>query len=78
LRDRVGNDLNIVVAGLLQDLALLQPSERSRFGYKRAAKMLASGIDRPIAELIDEGTFREIPYVGAAAERVALELVRTG
>ena len=78
LKDQVGGDLNIAVAGLLQDLAILQPSERSRFGYKRAAKALAAGIDRPIAELIEEGTFREIPYVGAATERVALELVRTG
>lgn len=71
-------DLNIVAAGLLQDLALLQASERSRFGYTRAAKALAAGIDRSIADLIEEGTFREIPYVGAATERVALELVKTG
>jgi len=78
LREAVGNDLNIVVAGLLQDLALLQPSERSRFGYKRAAKALSAGIDRSIADLIDEGTFREIPYVGAATERVAVEVVKTG
>jgi len=39
-------DLNIIAGGLLQDLALLQPSERSRFGYKRAAKAVAAGIDR--------------------------------
>jgi histidinol phosphatase-like PHP family hydrolase len=78
LRDEVGRDLNIAAAGLLQDLALLQPSERSRFGYRRAAKALAAGIDRSIADLIDEGTFREIPYVGAATERVARELVHTG
>ena len=78
LRDQIGNDLNIVAAGLLQDLAILQPSERSRFGYKRAAGALAAGIDRPIADLIEEGTFREIPYVGAATERVAMELVKTG
>jgi hypothetical protein len=78
LRDQIGSDLNIVAAGLLQDLALLQPSERSRFGYKRAAKALASGIDRAIADLIEEGTFREIPYVGSATERVAVELVKTG
>lgn len=78
MRDHVGGDLNIAVAGLLQDLAILQPSERSRFGYKRAAKALAAGIDRPIADLIAEGTFREIPYVGAATERVALEVVQTG
>jgi histidinol phosphatase-like PHP family hydrolase len=78
LRDRIGGDLNIAAASLLQDLALLQPSERSRFGYKRAAKALAAGIDRPIADLIEEGTFREIPYVGVATERVARELVHTG
>ena len=41
LLDLVRRDLNIVAAGLLQDLALLQPSERSRFGYKRAAKAIA-------------------------------------
>jgi histidinol phosphatase-like PHP family hydrolase len=78
LKDQVGSDLNIAAAGLLQDLALLQPNERSRFGYKRAAKVLATGIDRSIADLIDEGTFLEIPYVGAATERVARELVQTG
>jgi len=78
LRDRIGSDLNIAAAGLLQDLALLQPSERSRFGYKRAAKAIAAGVDRSIADLIEEGTFREIPYVGAATERVARELVETG
>lgn len=78
LTDQVGSDVNIAVAGLLQDLALLQPTERSRFGYKRAAKVVAAGIDRSIADLIEEGTFREIPYIGAATERVAIEVVRTG
>jgi putative hydrolase len=78
LRDEVGGDWNIAAAGLLQDLAILQPNERSRFGYKRAARALAAGIDRSIADLIEEGTFREIPYVGAATERVARELVKTG
>jgi len=76
--EEVACDLNIAAAGLLQDLALLQPSERSRFGYKRAAKALAAGIDRSIADLLAEGTFRDIPYVGAATERVAVELVATG
>ena len=78
LRERVGSDHNIAAAGLLQDLALLQPNERSRFGYKRAAKALAAAVDRSIADLLEEGTFREIPYVGAATERVARELVETG
>jgi histidinol phosphatase-like PHP family hydrolase len=78
LRDLIGSDPNIAAASLLQDLALLQPSERSRFGYKRAAKALAMGIDRSIADLLAEGSFREIPYVGAATERVARELVDQG
>ena len=78
LKDDIGSDLNIVAAGLLQDLALLQPNERSRFGYKRAAKVIAAGIDRPIADLIAEGTLREIPYIGAASERVAREVADTG
>jgi histidinol phosphatase-like PHP family hydrolase len=78
LRAQIGTDPNIATAALLQDLALLQANERSRFGYKRAAKAIAAGLDRSIADLIDEGTLREIPYVGAASERVASELVRTG
>lgn len=76
--ERVRLDWNIIAAGLLQDLALLQPSERSAFGYKRAAKALAAGIDRSVADLIEEGTLRDIPYVGPSSERVVAELVRTG
>jgi histidinol phosphatase-like PHP family hydrolase len=71
-------DLNVIAAGLLQDLAAIQPSERSRFGYKRAAKVLASGLDRSVRDLIEEGTFRDVPFVGAASERVVKELVNTG
>lgn len=76
--ERIRLDWNIVAAGLLQDLAILQPSERSAFGYKRAAKALAAGIDRSVADLIEEGTLRDIPYVGPSSERVVAELVRTG
>src|SRR5579859_5978573 len=71
-------DLNIVAGGLLQDLALLQPSERSRFGYKRAARAIASGIDRSVADLVEEGTLRDVPFVGPSSERVIVEVVRTG
>ena len=72
------NDLNIVAAGLLEDLALLQPSERSRFGYTRAAKAIRSGIDRSVADLVAEGRLRDVPFVGPSSERVIVELVRTG
>jgi histidinol phosphatase-like PHP family hydrolase len=72
------NDVNIVAAGLLQDLAILQPTERSQFGYKRAAKALASGIDRSVVDLVEEGILRDVPYVGPSSERVVVELVKTG
>src|SRR5215468_6805699 len=72
------NDLNIIAGGLLQDLALLQPSERSRLGYTRAAKAILSGIDRSVADLVAEGLLRDVPFVGPSSERVIVELVRTG
>jgi hypothetical protein len=64
------SDLNIMAAGLLQDLALLQPSERSRFGYRRAARAIASGIDRSVADLVEEGIVRDVPFLGPSSERV--------
>jgi histidinol phosphatase-like PHP family hydrolase len=67
-----------LAAGLLYDLATVQVSKQSGFGYTRAAKALAGGIDRSVAELVDEGLLREIPFVGAASERVVTELVRSG
>jgi len=76
--DLVRDDLNIVAAGLLHDLAILQSSERSGFGYKRAAKALAAGIDRSVVDLIAEGILRDIPFVGPSSERVVAELVKTG
>jgi putative hydrolase len=78
LVDAVQDDRNIVAAGLLHDLALLQSSERSSFGYKRAAKALAAGIDRSVVDLIEEGTLRDVPFVGPSSERVVAELVKTG
>src|SRR4029078_1921622 len=78
LEETIKADRNIVAAGLLQDLALLQGSPQSAFGYKRAAKALASGIDRSVVDLIEEGTLRDVPFVGASSERLVAELVRTG
>src|ERR1051325_6632543 len=73
LEETIKADRNIVAAGLLQDLALLQGSPQSAFGYK-----LAAGIDRSVVDLIEEGTLRDVPFVGASSERVVAELVRTG
>lgn len=78
LKDIVRDDRNIIAAGLLYDLSLLQSSERSAFGYKRAAKALAAGIDRSVVDLVEEGIVRDVPFVGPSSERVVVELVRTG
>src|SRR5258708_31741084 len=78
LLDLIRDDRNIVAAGLLHDLAILQSSERSSFGYKRAAKALAAGIDRSVVDLIDQGALLDVPYVGASSVRVVSELVKTG
>jgi histidinol phosphatase-like PHP family hydrolase len=78
LLDLVRDDRNIVAAGYLYDLANLQSNERSSFGYKRAAKVLATGLDRSVVDLIEEGTLRDVPFVGASTERVVAELVKTG
>jgi histidinol phosphatase-like PHP family hydrolase len=78
LVEEVRQDLNIVAAGLLHDMAGLQGSERSSFGYKRAAKALAAGIDRSVVDLIEEGILRDVPFVGPSSERIVRELVKTG
>src|SRR5215471_4963016 len=72
------DDLNITAAGLLNDLALLQPSERRQFGYTRSARVIATGIDRSVADLVDQGVLRDVPFIGPSSERVIVELVRTG
>ena len=78
LHEIIDQDLNIVAAGLLQDLALVQSNERSRFGYKRAAKIIAAAIDRSVRDLIEEGTLRDVPFLGASTERIVTEVVRGG
>ena len=58
-------------------MASLQPTERSRFGYKRAGKAIAA-LRRPVAELVANGTLRDVPFVGPSSERIITELVTTG
>jgi len=72
------DDLNITAAGLLNDLALLQPTERRQFGYTRSARVIATGIDRSVVDLVEEAVLRDVPFIGPSSERVIVELVRTG
>src|SRR2546430_1151098 len=71
------DDPNIAAAGFLHDMALLQRTERSRFGYKRAAKMVAAGVGPSGRELIAEGTRRSPSGIRASASRTILTACRS-
>jgi putative hydrolase len=70
-------DLNLLAAGLLYDMAALQPTERSQFGYKRAAKAIVY-LAMPVSDLVAAGMLREVPFVGPASARIITELVQQG
>jgi histidinol phosphatase-like PHP family hydrolase len=71
-------DTNGLVASLLRDLASVQTSQHSRWGYKRAAAAVGN-LDEPIEALLrPDGTLRKIPHVGPSSTRVILEVLRTG
>src|SRR6478672_5171191 len=73
----VHGDLNMAAASLLYDMAALQPTERSQFGYKRAAKAIV-GLPVSVADFVAAGTLREIPFVGPASARIITEVVELG
>jgi histidinol phosphatase-like PHP family hydrolase len=71
-------DINSVVAGWLRDLAFIQASPHSRWGYKRAAAAVLR-LEVPIDTLVDDtGTLQKIPHIGPASTRVILEVLTTG
>jgi putative hydrolase len=77
-RERAGLDTNGLIAGLLRDLAAVQKSTQSRWGYKRAAQAILS-LDEPIESFLQaDGTLRKIPNIGPSSARVILEVLRTG
>jgi putative hydrolase len=73
----VFRDVNVEVAGQLNDLALVHTSPHGRIAYKRAAKAVLA-LEQPLNELVATGSPREIPYVGPATERVILEYLGRG
>jgi histidinol phosphatase-like PHP family hydrolase len=71
-------DVNAVVAGLLRDLAHVQTSRPSMFGYKRAAAAVL-GLDEPLTSLVLPGRrLARIPGIGPASERVIFEVLDGG
>jgi histidinol phosphatase-like PHP family hydrolase len=71
-------DTNTLIAGLLRDLAAVQSSTQSKWGYRRAAAAIAS-LDEPVERYLQaNGTLRKIANVGPSSTRVILEVLRTG
>lgn len=71
-------DTNGLIAGLLRDLATVQTSTQSKWGYKRAAAAVRE-LDEPIdTRLLPDGTLEKIAHVGPASTRVILEVLATG
>src|SRR5688572_13170943 len=71
-------DVNSDVAGWLRDLAFVQTSPHSRWGYKRAASAVMY-LDVPIDTLLNpDGTLQKIQHIGPASTRVILEVLQTG
>jgi histidinol phosphatase-like PHP family hydrolase len=67
-----------VIAGLLRDLAAVQTSKQSKWGYARAAEAIAS-LPAPIESFLQpDGTLRKIAHVGPSSTRVILEVLKTG
>jgi histidinol phosphatase-like PHP family hydrolase len=71
-------DTNAKVSALLRDLAAVQTSQQSKWGYRRAAQAILD-LDEPLEALLQpDGTLRKIPHVGPSSLRVILELLKTG
>jgi len=76
--DAPDKDTNSTIAALLRDLAAVQRSQQSRWGYKRAARAVMQ-LDVPIETLRrPDGSLAKIPNVGPSSLRVIEEVLRTG
>jgi histidinol phosphatase-like PHP family hydrolase len=71
-------DSNAKVGALLRDLADVQTSPQSKWGYKRAAAAILD-LEEPLEALLQpDGSLRKIPHVGPSSLRVVQEFLQTG
>ena len=70
-------DVNLVLAGLLSDLAFLAGEHQRALGYTRAAKAVLR-LDRHVTPLVEANTFRAIPGIGPTTDRIAREVIQDG
>ena len=75
---RASADTNLIVAGLLRDLAVAQTSTQRAWGYKQAANAILA-LDEPLEALVQpDGTLVRIPRIGPSSTRVIQEVLATG
>jgi putative hydrolase len=73
-----GTDTNGTIAALLRDMASVQKSTQSKWGYKRAAAAILA-LDEPIESyVLPDGTLRKIPNIGPSSTRIILEVLQSG
>ena len=70
-------DINMEVAGPLNDLALVHPTRHGRIAYKRASRAILQ-LGEPIDAFVRAHSAREIRNIGPATERVILEQLDRG
>ena len=71
-------DTNAKVGALLRDLAAVQTSQQSKWGYRRAAQAILD-LEEPLESLLQpDGTLRKIPHVGPSSLRVIHEFLAKG
>ena len=70
-------DVNLELAGLLYDMALLAGESQRGWGYKRAAKAVLR-LDQHITPLVEANTFKAVPGIGPTTDRIARELIHDG
>jgi histidinol phosphatase-like PHP family hydrolase len=71
-------DTNAKVGALLRDLAAVQTSQQSKWGYRRAAQAILD-LEEPLEDLLQpDGTLRKIPNVGPSSLRVVHEYLQHG
>jgi histidinol phosphatase-like PHP family hydrolase len=71
-------DTNAKVGALLRDLADVQSSQQSKWGYRRAAAAILD-LEEPLESLLQpDGTLRKIPHVGPSSLRVIHEFLQSG
>ncbi len=73
----VHGDLNMAAAALLYDMAALQTTSRSQFGYKRAAKAIV-GLPVSVSDLVKAGALLDVSFIGPSSAKIITEVVEQG